>query len=134
MADRSPAFREELTMLRLSLALLLFLAITPSQAAPPPLGRLFLDPQQRAKLDLQRQRNPGFLQEAAENDASLTINGEVRSSNGRRTRWINGAANWDNTAPAPRIPVGDTYLPGSGEHQSVLGGGRITIKPTPRAP
>ncbi|MBS1141300.1 MAG: hypothetical protein H6R13_2753 [Proteobacteria bacterium] len=121
-------------MLRRSLALLLFLATAPSQAAPPPLGRLFFDPPQRAKLDLQRQRNPGFIQEAAENDASLTINGEVRSSNGRRIRWINGAANWDNTAPAPRIPVGDTYLPGSGEHQSVLGNGRITIKPAPRTP
>lgn len=132
MADSSPAFRKELTMLRLSLALLLSLATLPCQADTPPLGRLFLDPQQRAKLDIQRQRNPSFLQDTGDSDASLTINGEVRSSNGRRTRWINGTANWDNTAPAPRIPVGDTYLPGSGEHQSVLGSGRITVKPGSR--
>lgn len=132
MADSSPALRKELTVLRQAFALLLFLAMLPCQAATPPLGRLFLDPQQRAKLDLQRQRNPSFLQDAGDSDASLTINGEVRSSNGRRTRWINGTANWDNTAPAPRIPVGDTYLPGSGEHQSVLGSGKILIKPPRR--
>lgn len=132
MADGSPALRKELTVLRQAFALLLFLTMLPCQAATPPLGRLFLDPQQRAKLDLQRQRNPSFLQDAGDSDASLTINGEVRSSNGRRTRWINGSANWDKTAPAPRIPVGDTYLPGSGEHQSVLGSGRITIKPGSR--
>ena len=132
MADRSPAIREELSMLRPALFLLLFLTIAPGQADTPPLGRLFLDPQQRAKLDIQRQRNPGFLQDAGDSEASLTINGEVRSSNGRRTRWINGEANWDNTAPVPHIPIGDTYLPGSGEHQSVLGGGKITIKPPAR--
>lgn len=119
-------------MLRLSLALLLLLAMAPSQADTPPLGRLFLEPQQRAKLDAQRQRNPDFLQDASDSSASLTINGEVRSSNGRRTRWINGEANWDNTAPAPRVPIGDTYLPGSGEHQSVLGGGKISVKRLPR--
>lgn len=119
-------------MLRPALALLLFLAIAPSQADTPPLGRLFLDPQQRAKLDIQRQRNPDFLQDTGDSTASQTLNGEVRSSNGRRTRWINGEANWDNTAPVPRIPVGDTYLPGSGEHQSVLGGGRILVKPPRR--
>jgi hypothetical protein len=133
MADRSPAIREELTMLRLPLALLLIFVMLPSGAAEtPPLGRLFLDPQQRAKLDIQRQRNPGMLQEAGDSEASLTINGEVRSSNGRRTRWINGAVDWDNATTAPRVPVGDTYLPGSGEHQSVLGSGRITIKPIQR--
>ena len=116
-------------MLRQALALLLFLCMLPCQADTPRLGRLFLDPQQRAKLDLQRQRNPGFLQETGDSESSLTINGEVRSSNGRRTLWINGEANWDNTLPAPRIPVGDTYLPGRGEHQSVLGSGKITVKP-----
>lgn len=130
MADCSPALREELSMCRPLLLLLMILAAAPSLAAETPqLGRLFLDPQQRAKLDLQRQRNPALLQETSDSDTSLTVNGEVRSSNGRRTRWINGAADWNNATPAPRIPVGDTYLPGSGEHQSVLGNGRITVKP-----
>lgn len=121
-------------MRQLPVIALLLLAMAPCQADPAPLGRLFLDPQQRAKLDLQRQRNPGLQHEPVDSDASLTINGEVRSSTGRRTRWINGEADWANSAPAPRVPVGDTYRPGSGEHQSVLGDGKILIKPSRREP
>ncbi|MBT9522487.1 MAG: hypothetical protein IV101_16560 [Dechloromonas sp.] len=108
--------------------LLLALANTPSFAEEAPLGRLFLDPQQRARLDAQRQHNPGFQPNAGEGEASQTINGEVRSSNGRRTRWINGEADWDSTAPPPRVPVGDTFNPATGERESVIGSGRIEIK------
>jgi hypothetical protein len=104
------------------------LAVTPSLAEEAPLGRLFLDPQQRARLDAQRQRNPGFLPSTTESEASQTINGEVRSSNGRRTRWINGEANWDGTAPPPRVPVGDTFNPATGERESLIGSGHIEIK------
>lgn len=113
----------------------LLLVIAPSlQADTPPLGRLFFDAQQRANLDQQRQRNPWFAPKGDDTGAALTVNGEIRSSSGRRLRWINGEANWDNTAPAPRVPIGDTYRPGSGEHQSVLGDGQITIKRAPRTP
>src|SRR5574343_953017 len=125
LADRPPARQEELTMRRVIplLATFLSLACAPGQAETPPLGRLFFDAPQRTHLDQQRQRNPAFGQLApGEGEAGQTLNGEVRSSNGRRTRWINGEADWDNAATTPRIPVGDTYLPGSGEHQSVLGG------------
>ena len=115
-------------MQRLTIALLLALATAPSLADPAPLGRLFFDAEQRARLDLQRQRNPGFLPNAGESEASQTINGEVRSSNGRRTRWINGEANWDGTAPPPRVPVGDTFNPATGERESLIGSGRIEIK------
>ena len=115
-------------MRQLPVIALLLLAIAPCQADPAPLGRLFLDPQQRAKLDLQRQRNPGLQHEPVDSDASLTINGEVRSSNGRRTRWINGEANWDCTAQPPRVPVGDTFNPATGERESLIGSGRIEIK------
>lgn len=121
-------------MRQLPVIALLLLTIAPCQADPAPLGRLFLDPQQRAKLDLQRQRNPGLQHEPVDSDTSLTINGEVRSSTGRRTRWINGEADWANSAPAPHVPIGDTYRPGNGEHQSVLGDGRITIKRAPHTP
>jgi len=119
---------------RLTLSLLLALAAIPSFAEQPALGRLFLTPQQRARLDVQRQRNPGFLPDAGDGEASQTINGEVRSSNGRRTRWINGEANWDGTAPAPRVPVGDTFNPATGERESLLRGGKILIKPSRREP
>ena len=111
--------------------LLLFLALGQSAAwaQPEPLGRLFFTPQQRAALDRQRQLNPNFLANATDADTSLTINGEVRRSNGRSTRWINGEAQWNGTAPAARVPVGDTFHPGTGERESLLGEGRIAVKP-----
>jgi len=112
---------------RLLALLLLSSAIAPSLADQPALGRLFLDPQQRARLDIQRQHNTGF-QPNADDQASQTINGEVRSSNGRRIRWINGEANWESTAPAPRVPVGDTFNPSTGERESLLRDGHIVIK------
>jgi hypothetical protein len=121
-------------MLSRSLALLLLaLANSPSIADTSTLGRLFLDPQQRARLDLQRQHNPRFQPGSGEAEASQTINGEVRSSNGRRMRWINGEANWDGTTPA-RTPVGDTFNPATGEQESLLRGGSIRIKPGERRP
>lgn len=129
MADRPPAIREEMNMRQLPVIALLLLTIAPCQADPAPLGRLFLDPQQRAKLDLQRQRNPGLQHEPVDSDASLTINGEVRSSTGRRTRWINGEADWNNASSAPRIPVGNTYYPETGQNDNLLGNGRIQVKP-----
>lgn len=120
--------------MRRLLALLLSLsAITPGFAEPASLGRLFLDPQQRARLDFQRQHHSALPASAGEAEASQTINGEVRSSNGRRTRWINGEVNWEGTALPPPVPVGDTFNPGTGEHESLLRDGRITIKPAGRA-
>lgn len=117
-------------MLRLALPLLLALSGTAASADSAPLGRLFYDAQQRTHLDQQRQRNPWFGQQnAGDTETALTFNGEVRSSSGRRTRWINGAADWDNTNPTPRVPVGNTYYPESGQNDSLLGSGRIVVKP-----
>jgi hypothetical protein len=117
-------------MRRLNIALLLALAASPCLAEPPQLGRLFFTAEQRARLDLQRQRNPGF-QPNADDEASITINGEVRSSNGRRTRWINGEVNWEGGAPSAPVPVGDTFNPATGERESLLRDGRIQIKRGP---
>lgn len=108
-------------------ALLLSLVALPGQADPAPLGRLFFDAEQRARLDLQRQHNPGFLPNA-DDEASITINGEVRSSNGRRTRWINGEVNWEGGAPSAPVPIGDTFNPATGERESLLRDGRLQIK------
>ncbi len=115
---------------------LLFLALGQSAAwaQPEPLGRLFFTPQQRAALDRQRQLNPNFLANATDADTSLTINGEVRRSNGRSTRWINGEAQWNGNAPAARVPVGDTFHPGTGERESLLGEGRIVVRRPPPLP
>ncbi len=120
-------------MRRFVLPLLLALSGA-ANADSPPLGRLFYDAQQRAYLDQQRQRNPGFGQLSHEDtETGLTLNGEVRSSSGRRTRWINGTPDWNNTSPGPRVPVGDTFNSGDGNHRSILGRGKIIVKPA-RAP
>ncbi len=121
-------------MARLIALLLLAAVALPGLADEQTLGRLFLDPQQRARLDLQRRQNPGFLPDAGNEEASRTFSGEVRSSNGRRTRWINGQADWQGTTPPPHVPVGDSFNPATGERESVLRGGSITIKPSPREP
>lgn len=103
-------------------------------AEPETLGRLFFTPQQRAELDRQRLVNPAFSSGIPDQQGSQTINGEVRRSSGRNTRWINGEAQWTETTPAPRVPVGDTFHPETGEHQSVLGSGRIIVNPASRRP
>lgn len=120
---------------RLILPVLLILAGSTCQADTMPLGRLFFDAQQRARLDQQRERNPWFGQQNAnETEAGLTFNGEVRSSSGRRTRWINGEADWDNRNPAPHVPVGNTYYPESGQSDDLLGSGRVVVRPVRSMP
>jgi hypothetical protein len=119
---------------RLIPLLLLVCVAAPSFAEESRLGRLFFDPQQRARLDAQRQHNTGYQPNAGDSEGSQTINGEVRSSNGRRTRWINGEADWNGTAQPPSVPVGDTYNPATGERESVIGSGRITIRHDPPRP
>lgn len=117
-----------MSVVRLALLLILILPTSAIQAQQEPLGRLFFTPQQRAALDRQRQLNRNFVPNATENDASLTINGEVRRSSGRGTRWINGEAQWNGNPPAARVPVGDTFYPATGERESLLGEGRIIVK------
>lgn len=97
----------------------------PAQAEQEVLGRLFLTPQQRAALDRQRLQNTNFQV----NEASQTFNGEIRRSNGRSIRWVNGEASWNTPGSPQHVLVGDTYHPGTGERQSLLGGGSIVIKP-----
>lgn len=93
------------------------------------MGRLFFTPQQRTEMDRQRLLNPGANSGAVDNETSQTFNGEVRRSNGRSTRWINGEARWNDSASTPRVPIGDTFHPGTGERDSLLGDGRIIVKP-----
>lgn len=120
-------------MKRWAISILLLISSEAVNAEPMPLGRLFLDPQQRAHLDLQRQRNPGYLPDSDDHAVTQTLNGVVRSSHGRSTHWVNGQADWQGSTPPPRVPVGDTINPSTGERESVLGDGRITIRrPTPR--
>jgi hypothetical protein len=117
----------------LIIPILISLLQSPAWAQQEGLGRLFFTPEQRAALDRQRLLNPGLSNDTMDSEGSQTLNGEVRRSSGRNTRWINGEPSWNNT-PAPRVPVGDTYYPGTGERESVLGNGKIVVKPAPRTP
>lgn len=115
------------------LACLLLLAASAAGAQSEPLGRLFMTPQQRAALDRERLLGLSQRQSDLDSEASYTFNGEVRRSSGKNTRWINGEAQ-PGAAGSPAIPAGDTFHPATGEHDSVLGDGRIVIRRKPPAP
>jgi hypothetical protein len=128
--------------------LALVAAICPSACAEDELGRLFFTPERRQVLDRQRQFNIQEKQEIPE-DPTLTINGVVTRSSGKRTVWINGAAQNDNEKPigVAVIPnrnapgkvmiqssdtpvgtarVGETVNRNTGEATDLLNGGSIT--------
>ncbi len=119
----------------------------PALHAEESLGRLFFTPEQRQALDRQRQmEGPGRSASAA--DPTLTVNGVVARSNGKRTVWINGTAHTERElrsgavvsapglgagklrvrpegAPPADLRVGETLDVGSGQTHSPLNEGRI---------
>ena len=132
-------------------------ATRPASAAgaPAELGRLFFTPERRRELDRRRE----FKSEEApiaESAQTLTIDGVVTRSSGKRTVWVNGAAHDDGQpadgtsigtnrrnpgqvvvrpAGAPPIParVGDSVDRSTGEAGGALGGGSIATRlPAPR--
>ena len=129
-----------------ALALLGALA-APAGAQDTPLGRLFFTPEQRQTLDRQRQLDTQH-RPALNAGPTLTINGVVTRSSGKRTVWINGVAQNENRGgvvvtpqrnapgqvvvhdgdtPATNASVGDTVNRHSGEATSLLDGGSIKI-------
>lgn len=126
----------------------------PGAAASQELGRLFFSPERRQALDHMRQFNIHERGEASD-DPSLTINGIVTRSSGKRTVWINGVAQDGGTsgsdvsvtphranpgrvtvqpdgAPTANVGVGDSINRNTGESAELLGGGRIHVRPVPR--
>jgi hypothetical protein len=118
---------------RLLLGLLLLATAAPGTAQNDALGRLFMTPQQRSALDRERLLGLTQRQSNLDSEASYTYNGEVRRSSGKNTRFINGEPQ-PGAAGSPGIPPGDTFHPATGERESVLGDGRIVVKPRPPAP
>ena len=137
---------------RLLCALLLAAAL-PVPVAAQELGRLFFTPERREALDRQRQFNLPERREIPE-DPTLTIDGVVTRSSGKRTVWINGVAQDDAHAdsgvavtpgranpgkvvvrpeggPAARASVGDTVNRSTGETTELLQGGRIDVRTAP---
>ena len=128
----------------------LVLMITSLPASAQELGRLFFTPERREALDRQRQfKVPESLEVPA--DPTLTINGVVTRSSGKRTVWINGTAQEDGhtdsglavapsrgnpgqvlvqpeDGPTTRVGVGNTVNRNTGEAADLLGGGSIRIQ------
>ena len=118
-----------------------------AQDATPALGRLFFTAEQRQMLDRQRQFN---VTEVVAADPTLTIEGVVTRSSGKRTVWINGVAQSATpdgagvVSPKRDDPgqvvvqasggkpvkarVGDSVDRHSGEATDLLGGGSIKVR------
>lgn len=123
-------------------------AVAPALAqTQAPLGRLFFTPEKRQLLDRQRDLNVQAQQETPE-DPTLTINGVVTRSSGKRTVWINGVAQNEKDrspdvtvipqarnpahvavqpaqSPAAQARVGDTVNRNTGETTNLIGNGFI---------
>lgn len=128
----------------------------PPAAAEEPLGRLFFTPERRQAMDRQRQLNTPEKSDV-EDSPTLTINGVVTRSSGKRTVWVNGVAQHDretldgveviperhtpgrvrvrpDDAPEARAAVGDSINRGTGETTPLLGDGQIRVPRPPAAP
>jgi len=87
-------------------------SVAAEASAAEPLGRLFFTPERRAALERQRLLNIQESQAQLVDGANLTVNGVVQRSSGKRTTWINGAAQNDNSAATGvRVDV-DKHNPG----------------------
>lgn len=130
------------------------LALALLTAAPLPaqeLGRLFFSPERRAALDRARQFNLQTQHQVAEG-TTLSVNGVVRRSSGKRTVWVNGVAIHENSVTdvrvvgitpggavslipgdqrLTRIPVGTAVNRSTGERQDALNGGSVQVRPAP---
>jgi hypothetical protein len=134
----------------LSCALLLAAAL-PVRVTAQELGRLFFTPERREALDRQRRFNIPEHRATPE-EQTLTIDGVVTRSSGKRTVWINGVAQDEQIGgvavipnpahpgqvvvrpeggPATPASVGDTVHRNTGETTGLLGDGRIEIKTVP---
>jgi hypothetical protein len=93
--------------------LLACLAVPAFADEPPPLGRLFLTPEQRAALDNARRNRIRAEAQAAAADKkpkiplakSVTINGVITRSDGESTVWVNGRPTDGQTEDGMRVDI-----------------------------
>jgi hypothetical protein len=121
-------------------------------AAAPALGRLFFTPEKRVALERQRQLN---IQETQTLEgATMSLDGIVVRSSGKRTVWINNRAQNDQAAPAgvtaalgqrepgqavlqageetpARLKVGESINRATRESSSGLAQGQISVHRAP---
>lgn len=108
------------------LPLLLLLVGSPPLAAQPA-GRLFHTPEERARLEVEKHRNP-----APGQDRGRHYQGLVQPSQGPATLWLDGAPQTGTPPAGPRV---GEHLPGpEGSGEDLLRGGRISVNPPRSAP
>jgi hypothetical protein len=115
-----------------------------------PLGRLFFTPERRNALERQRQYN--IRESQAMEGETLSINGVVLRSGGKKTYWVNGHVQNDdstgsgvtittsrktpgqtkvtttNGEPMADLRVGETINLSTKEKQTGIGNGSLSIK------
>jgi len=131
-----------------ALGLLLALATaSPLAVATEELGRLFFTPEQRRTLDARRKARVPDKPAAVAPSPRLRLDGYVKRSGGKSTVWVNSepvespahlpesseapvaVSTGDGARPA-RLKPGETLDRGNGDVSDVIGGGRITVRPT----
>ncbi|HRD92139.1 MAG TPA: hypothetical protein PK201_03360 [Accumulibacter sp.] len=143
--------------MRLALALgswLLLLVNCPTAvAADEAVGRLFFTPERRQQLDRQRELNI-LDKQPLPADPTLTIDGVVVRSSGKRTAWVNGSPQNENEqwngltvsprhgdpgkvlvessdSPPARARVGQSVNRNTGEAIDLLDGGQLRVHSRP---
>ena len=134
----------------ISALLILATALSLNASAEEKLGRLFLTPQRRAVLEQQRQYN--IEEQQTPQGATMSLDGVIVRSSGKKTVWINGRAQNDNnsgtgistnvSAGTPgqagieagdgantRLRVGQKINRATREISDGLDGGRLEVKP-----
>ncbi len=114
------------SLFQISFLVLLMLSDNPAWAEAKPLGRLFFSPEQRAAMD-QLQHMDG--QSPSEQKKHFTLNGALHRKHGRSIYWGNGQRLPEDASLPRKILVGDTLNGNTGQTESILQGGNITIKP-----
>lgn len=110
------------------LALLVLLALSGNSAMSDsrPLGRLFFSPGQRAAMDQLKSLD---AQSPARQEQDFTFNGALHRKHGPSIYWGNGRRLPEDASLPRKIPVGDTLNGSTGQTESILRGGSITITP-----
>lgn len=116
----------------LALSLLLSSLSHAAQAAPP-VGRLFMTPEERRQIDLHPERTDalgnGLSKSNKGDEDQITVNGLVTRNNGKRTVWINQQPLQEGQAAASARPLGipkpatvELALPGQTNTQLIKAG------------
>lgn len=131
--------------------LLGWLLVNPAVVAEEAIGRLFFTPERRQQLDQRREMNTLDKPQIA-TDSTLTVNGIVTRSSGKRTVWINGNPQQEDetgndltvttqrgnpgrvvvhsgASAAIRARVGETVNRHTGEANDLLNGGQVRVRP-----